>query len=132
MSCFRRSAICGSLLEFSTGLILPKTIDLTPNPEFQLRLWKIVSAIPKTFNHFQYKKIQCPWPRKNSLFSRTILRGRCDHSMVGPSPATHSCTSTIMFKANYTEVLCSIASLVLPEISSTRNPTQTNQPTTEP
>ena len=32
------------------------------------------------------------------LFSSTILRRRCDHSMVGPSPATHSCTSVIIFK----------------------------------
>ena len=30
MSSFRRTTICGSLLEFSTGLILPKKIDLTP------------------------------------------------------------------------------------------------------
>ena len=33
-----------------------------------------------------------------SLSSRTILRGRCEHSMVGRLPATHSCTSTIVFK----------------------------------
>ena len=57
MSSFRRSAICGSLLELSTGIILPKKVDLTsvdqspmarvrrvvsqpgdltPNPEFQM------------------------------------------------------------------------------------------------
>ena len=30
MSSFRRSAIYGSLLELSTGLILPKKKDLTP------------------------------------------------------------------------------------------------------
>ena len=44
--------------------------------------------------------IQSPRPPKDSLLSRTIVRGRCDHSMVGPSPATTSCTSIIMFKAN--------------------------------
>ena len=31
---------------------------------------------------------------------RTILRGRCGHSMVGPSPATHSCTSIMIFRVN--------------------------------
>ena len=112
MSSFKRLAACGSLLEFSTGLILPKKIHLTPNHEFQMCLWKCVSPIPKICDHFQYNKIQPLWPRKDSLCSRTILRGRCDHSMVRPSPAAHSCTSTIMFKVNYTEVLCRIAVLV--------------------
>ena len=36
---------------------------------------------------FSNNKLQCPWPRKDSLFSRTILRGRYDHSMGRPSPA---------------------------------------------
>ena len=62
----------------------------------------------ETCDHFQYK-IQSPSPRKDSRFSLTILRGKCDHSMVRPSPATHSCTSTIMFKVNYTAVLSRIA-----------------------
>ena len=109
MSSFRRSAICGSLAEFSTGLILPKKIDLTPNPEFQMWLRKFISPIPNLRDMRPYKRIQSPWPQEDSLFSRTILRGRCDHSMVGPSPATDSCTSTIMFKVNYTELLCRIA-----------------------
>ena len=43
MSSFIRLAICGSLLKFSTGLILLKKIDLTPNSEFQMCLWKCVS-----------------------------------------------------------------------------------------
>ena len=34
------------------------------------------------------------------LFSSTILRRRCDHSMVGPSPATHSYTSITMLRVN--------------------------------
>ena len=38
------------------------------------------------------------------LFSRTIvgmiLGGRYNHSMVGPSPATHSCTCITMLKVN--------------------------------
>ena len=58
----------------------------------------------ETCDHFYYKKIQSPWPRKDSLSlsSRTILRGRCYKSMVGPSPATHNSTSAIMFKVNIT------------------------------
>ena len=71
--------------------------------------------------------------RKDNLFSRKILRGRCDHSMVGPSPAIHSCTSTIiMFKVilKYSEGLMyeyGIASLVLCEIiQPTTQPKQTN------
>ena len=48
-----------------------------------------------TFSTMRYKS---PWSRKDNLFSRTILRWRYDHSMVGPSPATHSCTSIIIFK----------------------------------
>ena len=63
----------------------------------------------ETCDHFLYRKIQSPWLRKDSLFSRTILRGSCDQSLVGPWPATHSCTSTIKFKVKYTEVLCRIA-----------------------
>ena len=38
MSSFIRSAICGSSLEISTGLILQKNIYLTPMPEFQMCL----------------------------------------------------------------------------------------------
>ena len=38
MSSFIRLAICGSLLEFSTGLMLPKKIDLTPDLEFQMSM----------------------------------------------------------------------------------------------
>ena len=39
--------------------------------------------------------------RKDSLLPRTILRGICDHSMVGPSLATHSYTSAVVFKVKY-------------------------------
>ena len=38
MSSFRRSAICGSFLEISTGLILPKNMYLAPMSEFQMCL----------------------------------------------------------------------------------------------
>ena len=64
--------------------------------------WKRISPTPtgETSDHFWYNKIQSPWPRKDGLFSRTILRGRYDHSVVGPQPATHSCTSITMFKVN--------------------------------
>ena len=89
-------------------------------------------------NSLIFPRIFCR-KRKDSLFSRTILRGRCDNSMVGPSLATHSRTSTIMFKVNYTEILCRIAvrvwncapRLIICEINSTHNPTRTNQPTTQ-
>ena len=85
---------------------------LTPNPDFQMCLWKCVSPIPKTCDHFWYKTIQPPWPRKDSLFSRTILRARCDQSMVGPSRGTHIRTSTMMLNINYTAILSTIAAQV--------------------
>ena len=45
MSSFRRSAIFGSLLEFSTGPILPKKMDLTPNPVSNVSV-ECISPIP--------------------------------------------------------------------------------------
>ena len=46
MSRFRRSATCGSMLEFSAGLVLQKKTDLTPNPEFEMCTLECISRHP--------------------------------------------------------------------------------------
>ena len=62
---------------------------------------------------------------------------RCDHSMVGPSPATHSCTSTTISKVNILQYSAGLMygydiASHLSENNSTHNQTQTNQPISEP
>ena len=72
------------------------------------------------------------------IISRTILCGRYDHSMAGTSPATHSCTSIIIFKVcnSCTPQECCTSTILRPSLAkltnSTHKPTQTNQPTTQP